>query len=141
MTTTATRPAPAAFSAAAALWALAPVVHVSSISSTDSPFSRRDGAELLGCEKARGAAVDVRAHEQPRVPVPGGIDDLPTIWRSGWPVISLDVARWDGRHERETATRAALAPRTPRVPTRKRHRTAASSARSRRGGRRRRRRL
>lgn len=75
ITSTATGPAPAIFSAAAALCTLAPLAHVSSMSSTASPARSLRRVELVGIDGAcrdRGA----RAGEQSPVPIAGVADEL-----------------------------------------------------------------
>ncbi len=92
MTTAATRSAPADLSAAAALWALAPVVHVSSISSTELPSSWRAAANLPGVELVRRRLSRPRL-EQALIPLAGRGDQLPDDPVQGMARIPLGIAR------------------------------------------------
>lgn len=103
MTTRAVGPAPAWRSAAAALWALAPVVHVSSMSRTGSPESFRattylsagDGCDDVEC--ALGVLADVAA----RVAVGEGEAGLahPCSWQGVEQDVGVEAGELcDARH-------------------------------------------
>src|SRR5205807_2443142 len=110
-------------SAAAALWALAPVVQVSSISRTDSPRSRRRGANFAASKVRGGTSAAVRSSNRSyrsRV----GPASSPAIQRNG--------CRSSRRRSPEgtvvTTSNAALpvaCDRQASWPVRKRHSTAA----------------